>query len=124
MEEAVLKLFRHYARRALQEELFDTAVLRRPRPKRSPRAKGHNAYTRAEFDPELHRTLRALSDPENLDKVTVVRVLAFMPVSKNTLWGLLKDYGYAQPHETLARCLRRLADEWNPEWRGVNRQRF
>jgi AraC-like DNA-binding protein len=117
---------RELARDVVQEQMFDEAVPKLPR--RNVAGKQHNpghaSYTAAEFDKKLREAVRALCDPRELDRLTVKKVLTLVNVSPNTLRDLLKDYGYAQAGETPAKCLHRLADEWHPEWRGINRQRF
>jgi len=105
---------RKMAREVVQEELFEYAaepVVRKKadRPERHPRAR---MYTPSEFDPKIRGVLRRLRDPREFDKVTNRRVATLLHLSQGNLWSLLKDYEYARPGETLARCLRRLADEW------------
>jgi len=105
---------RKMAREVVQEELFEYAVepvvrKKADRPERHPRTR---IYTPTEFDPKIRGILRRLRDPRQLDKVTNRRVANLLHLSQGNLWSLLKDYEYARPGETLARCLRRLADEW------------
>jgi AraC-like DNA-binding protein len=118
---------RELARDVVQEQMFDAVVAELPRrnvARKQSHTPGHVSYTAAEFDKKLREAIKALCDPRELDRLTVKKVLALVNVSPNTLRDLLKDYGYAQPGETPAKCLHRLADEWHPEWRGINRQRF
>jgi len=125
---------RDLARSVVQEEMFEQAVVRKKadRARKPPRPPTHSTYPdAAEFETKVRATVRDLCDPEQLDKLTAKRAVAEMNVTSNTLWDLLKDHvradtnqPYAQPGETLARCLNRLADEWYPQWRGKNRQRF
>lgn len=120
---------RDLARSVVQEELFDNVVppVARKKADRSQKAPRplHDTYPDpVQFEVKLRETIGSLCDPEQLDKLTINRVLCYINVSPNNLWSLLKDYGYVHVGETCSRCLNRLADEWYPQWRGVNRQRF
>jgi hypothetical protein len=125
---------RALARSVVQEELFEQVAhpVVRKKADRALKPPAHSTYPdAAEFEAKVRATISGLCDPEQLDKLTAKRAVAEMNVTPNTLWGLLKDHvradtnqPYAQPSETLARCLNRLADEWYPQWRGRNRQRF
>lgn len=116
------KRVREIARDVIQAELFERAA---PTVTRKSRAKGHLFYSRTEFDTRLRAAIAEIWDPQNFQKLTVASVLTHLHIaSANTLSGMLEDYGYTRPHETLSKCLHRLADEWHPEWRGINRQRF
>lgn len=124
---------RALARSVVQEELFEQVaqpVVRKKADRARPPA--HSTYPDgAKFEAKVRATISGLCDPEQLDKLTAKRAVAEMNVTPNTLWALLKDHvradtnqPYAQKSETLARCLNRLADEWYPQWRDKNRQRF
>lgn len=124
------KRLRALARKVVQEELFDhaTPAVTRKKADRTDKPaapRDHKAtYTAAEFEPKLRETIKQLCDPTQLDKLVIRRVLDCMHITQNTLWDELKDYGYAHEGETCSKCLNRLADEWHPQWRGANRQRF
>lgn len=121
---------REVVRKAKQDDLWDDALAPVARKnadqaEKPPPEAGKVTYPEpVEFDEKLRRTLKRLCDPAEYDKLTVKRVTAKdgMNIAANTLWPLLKRYGYAREGETLSKCLNRLADEWHPQWRDVNRQ--
>jgi predicted DNA-binding protein (UPF0251 family) len=104
---------REVARRAVQEELFEREAEKVARKKADePERMPVRALPRIEFEPKLRDALRLLRDPAEFDKLTNANAAGRMFMSPNTLWGHLKDYGYVRAGETMAKCLRRLADEW------------
>jgi hypothetical protein len=119
---------RELARSVVQEEIFEQG----PRP--VVRKKAHKpAHASAnatypdpvEFEAKLRATIKQLCDPEQFDKLTIERVRACLNVAApNTVFSTLKRHGYVHAGETQSKCLNRLADEWEPQWRGVNRQRW
>jgi hypothetical protein len=122
---------RELARRVVQEELFEQAPRPVVRKKADKAHKPAHASANAtypdpvEFEVKLRATIKLLCDPEQFDKLTIERVRAELHVAApNTVFSTLKRHGYVHAGETQSKCLNRLADEWEPQWRGVNRQRW
>lgn len=118
---------REVALKAVQDELWDRALVpvvrkKADQPRDVPQASKKYPEP-VEFEERLRAGIKLFCDPEQLDKLTNVRLAHEMGIEPNTLWGYLKRYGYVHEGETLARCLNRLADEWHPEWRASKRSK-